>query len=78
MGKHQSKQHNENGDLHLTTVVRNQQTHDEYHVQQTLLLWSILIVVVIHLAIVLYGLHKKREQRVALKAAKSIAALNVE
>lgn len=77
MGKTQTKQANENGDVQLTAIVEKQQTHDEHHQLQILLLWLILIIVAIHLAIVLYGLYKKREKQIALKAAKSIAALNM-
>lgn len=76
MGKTQSKQNNENGDLQLTAIVQNQEDHTDEHGVQTLLLWVILFVVLVQLIITVYGAYKKREEKIALNAAKSIAALN--
>lgn len=78
MGKTQStQQSNENGDVKLTTIIENQQGHGDEHELQTLLLWLILVTVVLHLGIILYAAFKNREKKIALKAAKSIAALNI-
>lgn len=77
MGKTQSKQYNENGEVKLTTIVQNQQTHSEDHEEHTLMLWLILAAVLIQLTITLYTLYKRRERKVAIKAAKSVAALDI-
>lgn len=75
MGKHQSKENNENGDIQLTVIQDQQQQHSADHEEQTLLLWLILVTVLIHLAITLYKMYKKREKSIAVKAARSVAAI---
>lgn len=75
MGKHQSKENNENGDIQLTVIQDQQQQHSADHEEQTLLLWLILVTVLIHLAIKLYKMYKKREKSIAVKAARSVAAI---
>lgn len=76
MGKHQSKNINQNGDPQVT-VIQNQEQHSVEHEFHNLLLWLILMTVLAQLVITLYGEYKKREKKVALNAARSIAALNV-
>lgn len=76
MGKSQSKNVNQNGDPQIT-VIQTQEQHTDDHQQQELLLWIILATVLVHLAITLYKTLKKREKKIALNAARSIAALNV-
>lgn len=75
MGKTQSKSAN-NGDAQVT-VIQNQELHSEEHEQQSLMLWLILVVVIMQLVIKLYQMYKNREKKIALKAARSIAAINV-
>lgn len=75
MGKHQSKENNENGDIQLTVIQDQQHQHSADHEEQTLLLWLILVTVLIHLAIKLYKMYKKREKSIAVKAARSVAAI---
>lgn len=75
MGKHQSKENNENGDIQLTVIQDQQQQHSADHEEQTLLLWLILVTELIHLAIKLYKMYKKREKSIAVKAARSVAAI---
>lgn len=76
MGKNQSKSTNNAGDPQVT-VINTQEQHTADHEQQSLLLWLILIVVILQLVIKLYETYKKREKRIAMKAARSIASLNV-
>lgn len=75
MGKTQSK--NENGDVQLTTIVQNQENHSEDHNTQIIISWLILAAVLMQLIITLYTLYKRRERKVAIKAAKSVAALDM-
>lgn len=76
MGKPQSKNVNQNGDPQ-DTVIQTQEEHSDDHRLQELLLWCILVTVVLQLAITLYKQLKKREKKIALNAARSIAALDV-
>lgn len=74
MGKPQSKVI-ENGDAQVT-VIQNQEIHSIEHGQQFIILWVILVAVLMQLAFTLHGAYKKLEKRNALKAARSIAALD--
>lgn len=74
MGKPNSK--NENNSDNLITVVQNQENHSQDHEQQTLILWLILVAVLFQLAFTLYAAYTKRERKNALRAARSIAAID--
>lgn len=75
MGKTQSKNSENVGDAQVT-VIQTQEQHSIDHEAQQLLLWLILVAVLIQLAIKLYETYKQRERKIALKAARSVAAMN--
>lgn len=75
MGLFSSKKVANNGD-HQTQVINHLESHTEILDQTEIKLWLILIVVCAQLLLLVYKMHKKQSRRQALKAAKSVAAVN--
>lgn len=75
MGLLSSKKVANNGD-HQTQVINHLESHTEILDQTELKLWLIIIVVCAQLLLLVYKMHKKQSHRQALKAAKSVAAVN--
>ena len=75
MGKTQSKSVENTGDAQITVIQQTQEAHSEDHQQHEILLWIVLAMVAIQLIIKLYEVYKKHERKLALKAARSVAAI---
>lgn len=73
MGKGASKSSNEgDANVQITNLLEN---HQQFHEENALKLWLILVMVGIQTVIMVYNIIKKNTRKNALKAAKSIAVL---
>lgn len=75
MGTTESKNTENTGDPQVQ-VLNQLSVHEELHVQHDTKLNIVIIIVAIQLVITLYRAYKDHAQKQALKAAKSISALN--
>ena len=74
MGNEQSTENN-NGDAQIN-IVNTLNSHSEKHYNHELKLYLILFVVTLQLILTLYKIYKNFYRRQALKAAKTVSALN--
>ena len=75
MGKTQSHSAQNTGNAQVN-VINQLEAHSEAHEGHELKLWLILSLVVIQTAILLYKQYTKSMNRCALKAARSVIAVN--
>ena len=76
MGKTQSRNVGSSGDAQVN-IVNSLEDHSAAHESHELKLWIILVVVIAQLLILLYKQNQRAAKKRALKAAVSVAKLDV-